>query len=175
MLVKQLADGDSGGDSFHCIRPLRTSFLRDLSGYGYSILAGSATLSIMICTYHAHIGRGIEVGAGQLPGGSFDWERKASYGSEDRAARGGQELVGVILAVGRIIGETAALLYTAGTVAKLPADLFSSARTLSVHMYLLSSEGFNTDEAYATAVVLLLVVLSINTLSAAIAKKVTKV
>ena len=80
----------------------------------------------------------------------------------------------MILAVGRIIGETAALLYSRNG-GQIAGGFILSARTLSVHMYLLSSEGFNTDEAYATAVVLLLVVLSINTLSAAIAKKVTKV
>jgi|LSQX01.3.fsa_nt_gb phosphate transport system permease protein len=147
-------------------------------GMGYSILAGSATLSIMILPL---IMRTSEEALKSVP----DSYREASFGLGAGKLRTVAKivlpaavpgiLVGVILAVGRIIGETAALLYTAGTVAKLPADLFSSARTLSVHMYLLSSEGFNTDEAYATAVVLLLVVLSINTLSAAIAKKVTKV
>ena len=61
-------------------------------------------------------------------------------------------LAGVILAIGRIVGETAALIYTAGTVAKVPENVFSSVRTLSVHMYNLSKEGLNTNQAYATAV-----------------------
>ena len=74
-------------------------------------------------------------------------------------------LSGVILATGRIVGETAALIYTAGTVAKIPQNIFGSARTLSVHMYMLSGEGFNTNQAYATAVVLLLLVVFINMLS----------
>lgn len=74
-------------------------------------------------------------------------------------------LSGVILATGRIVGETAALIYTAGTMAKVPQNIFSSARTLSVHMYMLSGEGFNTNQAYATAVVLLLLVVFINMLS----------
>ena len=74
-------------------------------------------------------------------------------------------LSGVILATGRIVGETAALIYTAGTMAKVPQNIFSSARTLSVHMYMLSGEGFNTNQAYATAVVLLLLVVLINMLS----------
>ena len=65
-------------------------------------------------------------------------------------------LSGVILATGRIVGETAALIYTAGTMAKVPNNLFASARTLSVHMYLLSNEGLHTNEAFATAVVLLI-------------------
>ena len=86
-------------------------------------------------------------------------------------------LAGIILAVGRIVGETAALMYTAGTVAEIAMGkdfLFDSTRTLAVHMYLLSSEGFHTNEAYATAVVLLAIVLAINTLSSFVAKRLTK-
>lgn len=74
-------------------------------------------------------------------------------------------LSGIILATGRIVGETAALIYTAGTVARLPDSVFSSVRTLSVHMYMLSGEGFHTNQAYATAVVLLILVILINMLS----------
>ena len=81
---------------------------------------------------------------------------------------------GVILAVGRIVGETAALIYTAGTVAKVPENLFASGRTLAVHMYSLSREGLHTGEAYATAVVLLVVVLLINGLSELIARRWTR-
>ena len=86
-------------------------------------------------------------------------------------------LSGVILATGRIVGETAALLYTAGSVAAIPAGadaLFDSTRTLAVHMYILSSEGLHVNEAYGTAVVLLVLVLCINALSSALAKKLTK-
>ena len=80
-------------------------------------------------------------------------------------------LAGVILAIGRIVGESAALIFTAGTVAQVPGSLFESARTLSVHMYALLSEGLYTEEAYATAVVLLVLVILINGLSGFIAKK----
>ena len=80
-------------------------------------------------------------------------------------------LSGVILATGRIAGETAALIYTAGTVAELPNSLLSSGRTLAVHMYVLSQEGLHTEQAFATAVVLLVMVLVINVLSAKIAGK----
>lgn len=72
---------------------------------------------------------------------------------------------GVILATGRIIGESAALIYTLGSSSNLPESLLSSGRTLAVHMYVLSSEGFHVNEAYATAVVLLVVVLILNGLS----------
>ena len=82
-------------------------------------------------------------------------------------------LAGVILGIGRIVGETAALIYTAGTVAGVPSSLMGSGRTLAVHMYALLSEGLYTEQAYATAVVLLVMVVGINTLSAAVAKRVT--
>ena len=83
-------------------------------------------------------------------------------------------LAGVILAIGRIVGETAALMYTAGSVAKLPDSLFSSVRTLSVHMYALSTEALYIDQAYATAAVLLALVVGINALSAFIARRIGK-
>lgn len=83
-------------------------------------------------------------------------------------------MAGIILATGRIAGETAALMYTAGTVAQVPMGkdfLLDSTRTLAVHMYNLSSEGFHIDKAYATAFVLLVMVVGINTLSGFMAKK----
>ena len=82
-------------------------------------------------------------------------------------------LAGIILAVGRIVGETAALMYTAGTVAGIPSNLFGSGRTLAVHMYVLTNEGLYTNQSYATAVVLLVIVVLINALSGFIAKKIT--
>lgn len=77
----------------------------------------------------------------------------------------------VISSIGRIVGETAALIYTAGTVPELVSSILDSGRTLSVHMYVLSSEGFYVNEAYATAVVLILIVLILNTLSYFIERK----
>ena len=82
-------------------------------------------------------------------------------------------LSGVVLAIGRIVGETAALLFTAGTVADMPKHfLLSSGRTLAVHMYQLSLEGLHYDQAYATGVVLLLLVLGLNSLSSLISRKI---
>ena len=83
-------------------------------------------------------------------------------------------LAGVILAIGRIVGETAALIYTAGSVAQIPKSVMGSGRTLAVHMYHFSSEGLYMDQAYATAVILLVLVVGINTLSGMIARKLTK-
>lgn len=83
-------------------------------------------------------------------------------------------LSGVILATGRVVGETAALMYTLGTSTNLPKSIFSSGRTLALHMYVLSSEGFHVDEAYATAVVLIIFVIAINGLATWVSNKVAK-
>ena len=83
-------------------------------------------------------------------------------------------LSGVILATGRIVGETAALIYTASSVAKIPTSGFSSTRTLAVHMYLLSNEGLYIGQTYGTAVVLLVLVLVINCLSGFVAGRLAK-
>ncbi|MCR8970000.1 phosphate ABC transporter permease PstA [Facklamia sp. 7083-14-GEN3] len=74
-------------------------------------------------------------------------------------------LSGIILAIGRIVGESAALIYTMGTSSGMIKNLLSSGRTLATHMYVLSSEGFHVKEAYATGAVLVLMVLIINWLS----------
>ena len=84
-------------------------------------------------------------------------------------------LSGIILAIGRIVGETAALLYTSGTATRgLSKGLMSSGRTLAVHMYTISSEGFHTKQTFATAVILLIFVFIINTLSSVAAKQISK-
>jgi len=145
--------------------------------WGFSLLAGAATLAIMILPL---IMRTTEEALKSVPDGL----REGSYGLGAGKLRTVFHIVlpaampgilsGIILAVGRIVGETAALIYTAGTVAQVSKSLFSSGRTLSLHMFLLSSEGFHTNEAYATAVVLLVLVLSINLLSGFVANKLTK-
>ena len=145
--------------------------------WGYSLLSGSLTLAIMILPL---IMRTTEEALKTVP----DTYREGSFGLGAGRLRTVFRVVlpsaipgilaGVILAIGRIVGETAALIYTAGTVAELPKDLMSSGRTLAVHMYALSSEGLHTNEAYATAVILLVTVLLINTLAAFIAKKIAK-
>lgn len=83
-------------------------------------------------------------------------------------------LAGVVLATGRIAGETAALIYTAGTIAQIPESLMESGRTLAVHMYVLSTEGLHMNQAYATAVVLLIVVAVLNGVSGILAGRLTE-
>ena len=83
-------------------------------------------------------------------------------------------LGGIFLSTGRIVGESAALIYTMGTVAKTPSSLFDSARTMAVHMYVLSTEGFHVNDAYATAVLLLIFVIVLNFVSGKISKAIIK-
>ena len=80
-------------------------------------------------------------------------------------------LGGIFLATGRIVGESAALIYTMGTQPSIPKSLSHSARTLAIHMYALSSEGFHVNEAYATAVLLLVFVILVNWISSKISKE----
>lgn len=145
--------------------------------WGFSLLSGAFTLAIMILPL---VMRQTEEALKAVP----DSYREASFGLGAGKLRTVFRIVlpaampgilaGIILAIGRIVGETAALIYTAGTVAKVPDNVMGSGRTLAVHMYLLSSEGLYMDQAYATAVVLLVLVVVINTISGAIAKKLTK-
>lgn len=72
---------------------------------------------------------------------------------------------GVTLAAGRIIGESAALIYTAGTVARVPKSLMGSGRTLAVHLYALWCEGLKAESADATAAILVLFVAAFNAIS----------
>ena len=146
-------------------------------GWEMSLLSGALTLSIMILPL---IMRSTEEALLAVP----DMYREASFGLGAGKLRTVFRIVvpsampgilaGIILAVGRVVGETAALMYTAGTATEIPTSLLDSGRTLAVHMYCLSSEGLHTDQAYATAVVLLLIVLVMNTVSALIARKLTK-
>lgn len=145
-------------------------------GWSYSMLGGALTLAIMILP---SIMRTTEEALKSVP----DSYREGSFGLGAGRLRTVFRIVlpsampgilaGVILAIGRIVGETAALMYTAGTVAGIPANLFGSGRTLAVHMYVLTNEGLYTNQSYATAVVLLVVVVCINALSGMIARKIT--
>lgn len=145
--------------------------------WSYSMLAGTLTLAIMILPV---IMRTTEEALKAVP----DMYREGSYGLGAGKLRTVFRIVlppampgilsGIILGIGRIVGETAALIYTAGTITGVATGLFSSGRTLSVHMYALLSEGLYTEQAYATAVILLIVVILINALSAWIARKVMR-
>ncbi len=142
--------------------------------FGLSLLSGSLTLSIMILPL---IMRATEEALLAVP----DSYREGSFGLGAGKLRTVFKIVlpsaipgilsGIILSIGRIVGESAALIFTAGTVAKVAESVFSSTRTLAVHMYTISTEGLYVNQAYATAVVLLVVVIIINGLSSLVAKK----
>ena len=146
-------------------------------GWGYSMIAGVLTLVMMVLPT---IIRTTEEALLAVPN-SY---REGSFGLGAGKIRTIFKIIvptaipgilsGVILAIGRIVGETAALIYTSGTVAETATSLTDSARTLSVHLYCLLSEGLFTNQAYATAVILLLLVVGINALSNFIAKKLAK-
>ena len=148
--------------------------------WGLSLLAGACTLAIMVLPVvmrtteeallavpDAYREGGFGLGAGRL--------RTVFRCVLPSAVPG--ILGGVILALGRCVGEVAALIFTAGSIAAIPnfaegaAALFDSTRTLAVHMYVLSSEGLHVNETYATAVVLLVMVVLLNLMATFAAKK----
>ncbi len=148
--------------------------------WSYSLLAGAMTAAIMVLPL---IIRSTEESLMAVS----DMLREASYGLGAGKLRTIFRIIlpsampgvlaGVILAVGRIVGETAALIYTSGTVAKVPGNIVgadASGRTLALHMYTLSGEGLNINEAYATGVVLLAIILIINFISEKLALKLGK-
>ena len=145
--------------------------------WGFSLMAGAFTLAIMILPL---IMRTTEEALKSVP----DSYCEGSFGLGAGKLRTVFRVVlpsavpgilaGVILAIGRIVGETAALIYTAGTVPELAANPMDSGRTLAIHMYNLSNEALYTNQAYATAVVLLVLVVGINCLSGFVARKITK-
>lgn len=149
-------------------------FFVTVLGWKYSFLAGVMTMSVMILPL---IMRTTEEALIAVP---QDW-RQASFGLGAGNLRTVFKIVlpsavpgilsGVILATGRVVGETAALIYTLGTMAKIPDSVFSSGRTLALHMWVLSGEGLHINQAYATAVVLVVIVVAINALSSLVAKK----
>ncbi|MCL2363559.1 MAG: phosphate ABC transporter permease PstA [Defluviitaleaceae bacterium] len=142
-------------------------------GWGLSLMSGAFTVSIMILPL---IMRTTEESLKSVP----DTYREGSFGLGAGRLRTVMRIVlpaatpgilaGIILTIGRIIGETAAIIFTLGNVARMPNHLFDTGRTLSAHMYALANEGTHPGEAHATAAVLLLVVILINALSSWIAK-----
>ena len=146
--------------------------------WGQSMLAGAFTLAIMVLPV---IMRTTEEALQAVP----DSYREASFGLGAGRLRTVIRIVlppaipgilsGVILAIGRIVGETAALIYTSGTVAKIPGSLMESGRTIALHMWMLANEGLHEDKAYATAVILLLLVIVINFVSNKLARKLASV
>lgn len=146
-------------------------------GWQNSLLAGAVTLAIMVLPL---IMRTTEEALLSVP----DSYREGSFGLGAGKLRTVFRIIlpsampgilsGVVLAAGRIAGETAALIFTAGTIAEVPGSLFDSTATLAVHMYSLLNEGLYMEDAYATAVILVVFVLVMNGLSKLAASGINK-
>jgi len=132
---------------------------------GWSLLSGGLTLAIMILPT---IIRTTEEAIKAVPNayrevsfslGATRWEtvRKVVL---PNALPG--IVTGVMLGIGRCIGETAAVIFTAGSSLRLPNTPFDSVRTMAVHFYILAREGISNDNAYGTAAVLIIAVLTVN-------------
>ncbi len=137
-------------------------------GMGWSLLAGALTLAIMVLPT---IIRTSEEAIRSVPEswrevsfslGATRWEtvRKVVL---PNALPG--IVTGVMLSIGRSIGETAAVIFTAGSSLRMPRGIFDSVRTMAVHFYILAREGISSEKAYATAAVLVIAVLGINVLT----------
>ena len=153
------------------------TFVR-LFGGTSSILAGSLTVSVMLLPTVVRsteeslkaVGEGLREGSFALGAGKLRTIIKIVLPS----ALGGI-LSATVLATGRVVSESAPFLYTAGSVIwAMPKSYLDNGATLAVAMYRLAGEGWHTDEAYATAVVLVFIVLALNLLAGLLAKKLRK-
>lgn len=152
-------------------------FFVDVLGFGYSILAGSLTVSIIILPV---IIRTTEEALKAVPG----FYREASLGLGATKFQTLYKVIvpsalpgvlsGVILSIGRVVGESAAILLTAGTVAKMATSIMSSSRTLTVHAYLVTKEAGDIEQAAAVGIVLIVIILVLNTIAKLITKKFSK-
>ena len=146
-------------------------------GMGLSVFAGSLTLAIMVLPT---IMRTTQEALVAVP----DSYREGSFGLGAGKLRTIFRIIlpsavpgimsGIVLSMGRIVGETAALIYTSGTVAQVCTNIFAPGSTLAVHMYRLMSEGLYTEQACAVAVVLLVFVIIMNSLSSYLGRKLAK-
>jgi phosphate transport system permease protein len=153
------------------------TFFVAVLGLGFSILSGALTISILILPV---IIRTTEEALMAVP----QTYREGSYGLGSSKIYTIWRLIlpsaipgiltSVILSIGRVIGESAPVFLTAGMVARIPDSLMDSGRTLTVHLYKLTTELFTIDEwnqAYGTATVLIVVVLLINMFTKLIARR----
>lgn len=133
--------------------------------FKYSIVSGGLTLTIMILpTIIRTAEEAIKMvprsyREGSLALGATKWQ--TIYKVVLPAAIPGI-LTGIILGVGRVVGETAAVIYTAGSSLGLPDSIWRPGRTMAVHLYILASEGLSKSNMYATATVLIITVFLIN-------------
>jgi phosphate transport system permease protein len=140
-------------------------FFVEILHFGFGLLSGCLTLTLMIMptivrtSEEALKAVSKSLREGSLALGATKLQTVARV-VVPAAASG--ILTGLILGIGRAVGETAALIFTMGTDYKLAKGLFSSARVLATHIYLLFAEGISFDRAFSTATVLIVIVLVFN-------------
>lgn len=143
-------------------------------GMGWSVLSGGLTLSMMVlptlirATEESLKTVPMSYREGSLSLGATKWQtiRRVIL----PCCRSGI-LTGLILGIGRAIGETAAIMLTVGGALKIPESIFDSTRTMAVHLYMLSSEGISQEKTFATGALLIILVLMINTAANLIGSK----
>lgn len=134
-------------------------------GLGWSILSGSLTIAFMVLptiirtSEEAIKAVPVDFREVSLSLGATKWETVSKIVLPSAAAG---IVTGIILSVGRAVGETAAVIFTAGTSLRIPASIFDSTRTMAVHFYILAREGISLEKAYGTAAILILAILVIN-------------
>ncbi|MCB6993035.1 phosphate ABC transporter permease PstA [bacterium 210820-DFI.6.37] len=144
---------------------------------GWSVLAGGLTLSMMILptlirsTEESLKTVPMAYREGSLSLGATKWETVVKVVLP--CCKSGI-LTGLILGMGRAIGETAAVMLTVGGSMRLPTSVFDSTRTMALHLYMLASEGLSEEKTYATAALLIIIVLIINGLANFIGRRLTK-
>ena len=146
-------------------------FFGRLLGWSWSLLNGSATVAVIRTSEEALMTVPLGYKEGSLAMGATKWQ--TMYKVVIPAASPGI-INGIILGMGRIVGETAALFFTLGSGTKIAGSLMDSARTLSLHLYTLAKEGLSVGKAYATATVLIMIVLILNLIAGAFANRINR-
>lgn len=134
-------------------------------GFGWSILSGGLTLSFMVLPTIIRtseeailsVPRSYRLVSYSLGGTKWKTITRVVLPSAIPGI-----VTGIILSIGRAIGETAAVIFTAGSALRIPKSLFSSARTMSVHFFILAREGVSMSKAFGTAAVLIIAILIVN-------------
>jgi phosphate transport system permease protein len=149
------------------------AFLVIYLGFGFSILSGGLALMFMVLPWIVRVSEeSIKAVPMSLREGSFALGA-TKWQTVWRAVLPGAVpgiMTGVILGIGKAIGETAVIMFTAGSSLLMPSSLFDPVRALPYHLYILASEGISDQMAYGSSVVLLAMVLLINLVAIAIQK-----
>ncbi|SHK89130.1 phosphate ABC transporter permease PstA [Desulforamulus aeronauticus] len=150
------------------------AFLVLFMGFSWSLLSGGLTLAFMVLptivrtSEEAIKSVPLSYREGSMALGATKWQ--TIWKIVLPSALPGI-VTGVILSIGRVVGETAAVILTAGSSLNIPASVMDPARSMSVHLYILAMEGISMEKAYATATVLIILIFIINTLATRVMRR----